>query len=348
MTHQDQATYNLQTKASSSVTQILLTSLAMIAVGYLCFVRPAQQQMQILERQCNKLVIAVKKLQAKDETARHGLKLLTLLDQQSEKIADAEQALTRFSKLRERMMLEADEMVGAMAALEQLEDLRSEVAEHYQTLDLASHKLSEMAEVAALITATSDLATKTNGELATLGQQQADISNSVTKLSRQLLTLETQLNIRSNKLPQAEATLTEIDKLCDKLADEKDDVVEARQQLSALANLKQEVIKQAANVPAAEAALDQVWDLEAGLLQANNTLSKAKQLAVDMMLLEPVLDRLANTLKPTAEAARLSRREAVRSPKTRQTAAAVEAEFEAKSPWSNALHVFVALLGSAK
>jgi len=344
MTHTSQNSTESPQFAPASSTPMVLACLAMIAAAYFGFMRPAQQHMLSLERQCNKLVVAVKKLQSKDDTARQGLRLINLLDAQSEKLASAERVVARFTSLRERMVQEADEMIEATAALQQMEDVRSDIDRYGETLAIAATTLSDMAEVSASITATSEIAREANGSLALLGDQQSGLEGSIAQLSEQLSALEVQLALQSEMLPQAEQALTQIDRLCEKLAEETKSISTARQQLSQLVGLKQEVLEQSTNVPDAEAALDQIWDLKEGLLQAKNTLDKAQQLTIDMMLLEPVLDRVAKTLQPSVEATRLSLRAEAKAPKTRQTASASNAA----SPWTSAMSVFVALLGNAE
>jgi chromosome segregation ATPase len=285
MTQQDQK--ELPQSARISMTPLVFASLVVVAATYFGFVRPAQQHMMSLERQCNKLVTAVKKLQSKDETARQGLRLIKLLDAQGEKLAGAEQALAQFSAFRERTMLEAEQMAEATQALQLLEDVRSNVNRHSQTLVSAATTLSEMAEVSASITASSEIARQVNGSLSRLGQQQSDLGGNITRLGGQLSGLETQLADRSHNLQNAEQTLALIDQLCEHLAGETKDLSTAERQLSQLAGFKQAVLEQTRDLPAAKAALDQIWDLKQGILQASSTIGKAQQLAVDMMLLGP-------------------------------------------------------------
>ena len=342
MTEQDQSQFNYHQPATSSSVPFVLGSLAVITAAYIGFVRPTQEHMQSLEQQCNKLVLAVKKLQTKDDTARHGLRLIHLLDQQTEKLAGAERALTRFTRLRDEMIEEANDLSEATAALQQLVTVRDEVNQYSLALAEAATTLGEMAKISASINASGEVAREAKGSLATLSDQQLDLATSIAKLGHQVMSLESQLQLRIENLPQAEQSLEQIDALCDKLADESTSIAAAQEQLSELTAIKNEVIDRSANVPAASAALDQIWDLKDGMLQAQATLDKARKLAIDMMLLEPVLDRVVSSMEPAAEATRLSRREAAKAPKTRQTAGANSA-----SPWSSAINVFVALLTSA-
>jgi len=156
--------------SSSPCGAILLTGVAVVALAYWGFVRPAQQHMLSLERQCGKLAIAVKKLQSKDDTARHGLRLIGLLEAQNDKLAAAEDALDRFDNLRQRVIEEANEVTVAITALEQLETVQSEVVRYSKTLTSAAATLNEMAEVATAITASSDTARLAKGSLAQLGE----------------------------------------------------------------------------------------------------------------------------------------------------------------------------------
>jgi len=344
MAQQDQQ--ELPQSARISLTPLVLASLVFVAATYIGFVRPAQQHMMMLERQCNKLVIAVKKLQSKDDTVRHGLRLINLLDVQGEKLAGAEQALAQFSVLRERLMLEAEEVAQATASLQLLEEVRSEVNRYSQILASAATTLSDMKKISASITASSEVARQANGSLCQLGQQQSDLGGNITRLRGQLSLLETQLADRSQNLQHAEQSLAQIDQLCEHLASETKDLSTAQTQLGQLAGLKRTVLEQTADISAAEDALNQIWDLKQGLLQASGTFSKVQQLAVDMMLLEPVIDQVAQTLQPIADSTRLSRREDAKAPKTRRTAAV--APGDTPSPWSSAINVFVALLSTAK
>ena len=332
-----------ESQPSTTYAPLVLVVLALAAGAYFGFVRPAQEHMQSLERQCSKLVIAVKKLQGKDDTARHGLRLINLLGAQSEKLASAEKALEQFSLLHERMLQETESMTRVVGALQQLEVVRREVVGHGETLTSTANTLSDMAEVSASIAASTDVARQANGSLEMLGKQQTELANNIANVSQQISVMEQKLSDRTESLPQAEQTLVQIDRLCQQLSDEAASVSTAQRQLGKLAQLKLDVIEQSANVTAAEAALDQIWDLKDGLLQAKNTLDKTRSLAIDMMLLEPVLDRLSETLKPTTEATRLSRREEAKAPKTHQSVTS-----NPPSPWSSAINVFVALLGAAE
>lgn len=329
--------------SSPSALPIVLACMAVTAAAYFGMVRPAQEHMRSLERQCNKLVVAVKKLQAQDETARHGLQLINLLDAQAEKLAAAEEALDSFADLRERMTQEAESLTSATAALRQLETVRQDVDRYSKTLTVAAATLGEMAEVSAAINSSREIAREANGSLTTLGELQTDLAGSIAQLSQQVATLELHLQNRSQSLPEAERTLSQIDQLCQQLADESREIGNARIQIGELGALKDEVLMHASNVPAAEAALDKIWDLKDGLLQAQVTLDKAQQLAVDMMLLEPVFDQVSKSLKPMADSTRLSRRAAAKAPKTPGSEHA-----EVASPWTSAINLFVAWMGGAK
>ena len=328
---------------------LLLAGLAVVAAAYFGFVRPAQQHMLSLERQCGKLVIAVNQLQRKDDTARHGLQLMNLLESQGEKLAAAEAALNRFTELRERLVQETDEVAQAITALEQLESVRADVARHSETLSSTANTLHELNNttdsITTSISASGETARKANGSLVSLSEQQVELANGIANLSTQLSALETAVADRSDNLPKAEQVLAQIDQLFAKLTSEVQNLSTAQTQLSQLAGLKQEVLEQSADVPAAAAVLDQVWDLQEGLKQATSTIGKARQLTVDMMLLEPVLERVTKSLQPMSDATLLSRRKAAKAaPKTRQTASSMDAV----SPWSSAINVFVALLSSAE
>ena len=371
MTTQVSSSSDFSPAPRASSTTVVLTSLAIIAAGYFGFMRPAQRHMQSLERQCNKLVVAVKKLQSQDDTARHGLRLINLLDAQSEKMTSAEQALARFSDLHANLAKQAEEMAQATAALQQIDTLRSEIQDHGQTLANVAAALSDMADLSVTIRASSEVAREAKGSLNSLGDLQSSLAGSIAVLSTQLSALEARVSHRSESLPQAEKTLAQMDQICEQLADDTQNLTAAKQQLRQLAGLKQEVLEQSSDVSAAEVALDQIWDLKDGLVQANGTLARAQKLALDMMLLEPVLDRVAKSLQPAAEATRLSRRAAAKNrsrnltrstqrpekfelphssgtrsknPKTRETAAiSVEA-----APWTSAINLFVAYLENCK
>lgn len=341
MTQQDQAQQILPQQKSSS--PLIFMSVVIIALAYFGFVRPAHQHMQALERQCNKLVIAVKKLQKNDDTARHGLELINLMEAQSDKLASAERALDKFLALNDRLVAEANSLSETTAALSQISDVREDIEFHGETLSMAATSLDDLGEISKSIAASSDITRETNGSLATMSEMQSDLTISVARLSDQLTDLEAQLEMQSDELPEAELALAQIEQLCEDLMHETKNIATAQRQLSQLVELKQNVLDQSNTTPAAEAALDQIWDLQDGLLQAKQTLDKAQQLAVDMMLLEPVLEQVTKSLQPAAEATRLSKRAAAKAPKTPLTASLTETA----APWSNALSVFVALLNPA-
>jgi len=321
--------------------------LAIAVAAYFGFVRPAQQHMLSLERQCSKLVVAVKKLQSNDESARHGLRLIESLETQAGKLAAAESALDRLADLNRRLVEQANNVTAATTALAKLETVQGDIERHGVALSNTAETLESVSESTAAIStsiaASGDTARKASGSLAMLGEQQVDLAEGIAALSHQLSSLESAVVTRGDSLPQAEQVLAQVDALFEKLGGEAGNLADAQTHLDQLAGLKQEVLDSAADVPAAAAVLDQVWDLQEGLLQATSTISKARKLTVDMMLLEPVLDRVAKSLQPMSDATRLSRREEAKAaPRTRRTATADEPV----SPWSSAINVFVALLNS--
>ena len=326
----------------SSFKSIVTLTIALVAVTYFGFIRPAQQHLRALERQCSKLSVAVRQLQGRDSTATQSLRLIELLDAQSDKIAAAEDALDELTAVRNRLVEEADQLASATSALEQIDSVRHDVLSYGKTLARTAGTLDEIAAVARAVETSNDMAREARASLHTLAGLQTELVDGLIFRGQQLSSLESQLAERGENIQLAEQTLGRIDRLCKQLTNNADTVATAHERLAALLQLKDDVLSQAADLSAAVATLQEIWDLRDGLLQAGGTVDQIQHMVVDVMLMEPAVDRAVQALRPVVEFTRMTHRLPTEKLKIRQSR---ETEM---SPWSIAIAPFVALLGSTK
>jgi hypothetical protein len=329
---------------------LIVGAAVVVALAYFGFVRPAQLHVALLQHQCDQLTAAVTRLDRRGDAVGRGLHLIDLLDQQNSKIASAETALRELVDLRRRLADESEQIASAVGALDKLEEVRMQVDEQSRTLAEAAGALQQMDQVATSIATTRDVAQEAQGTLQELGQLQThlvedlarvsgtfpalkpvvediqqlcdrltDSENQVrraTVVSQRLTALQDQLVDAVPTLPQAEQACRQMGSLCEKLEAQTTTVVVAQRQLDELSRWKSEVLAQTRDLSGAAAVLTQLWELRDGLLRSSGTLGEIQHLVVDMVLLEPAVQRAMLSLKPVVEMTRMSRQLETPQPET--------------------------------
>ena len=329
-----------------SRTKFLIAGFGLVAAVYFGLLVPAKQHMAALQRQCGQLTQIVTQLQGRESSAEQGLRLIELLDNQSNKLAAAESSLNNLIAFRERLVDQAQAVAKTTATLDQLHAVEQKVASYNETLQHMTSTLAEMAEVAAAIAESSaessKVAQKAKDSLGTLAELQSGLAGEITSVSGQLTSLENKIANRSSNLPAAEQTLAQIDELCELLATQSATVSTARLQLTGLVRLKNEVLEQSARLPKAAALLTMIWDLHEGMIRSSDTIAAAQQMVVEVMLMEPAMERAVAALKPMSDYHRLSSRlSAAGAPTTAVNS--VRAALTS-SPWAEVLKVAVTML----
>jgi hypothetical protein len=112
---------------------------------------------------------------------------------------------------------------------------------------------------------------------------------------------------RETSLPSAERTFERMANLTAALSGQEAATGPAEQRLGRLVALKNGVISGSDAVDDAAAALTRLHDLSDGLRTANSTIGGLQHMIVDVMLLEPAVNRAVQALKPVIELTRTAR-----------------------------------------
>ncbi len=316
----------------------LVAGLGLVVAAYVACILPAQQHLAALERQCSELTRVVQQLQGQQVAAQEGLQLLELLAGQAEAVEAAEDALEGFLTLRTRLVQECQAVATTTTALEQLHAARQLITVHNQGLEQMHQDLQQMADMEATLSVSGDLAAQAANTLNALTRRQRDLTGEITTLGKQLTTLENAVLSRSGRLPQAEQTLVQMETLCERIAATQDNVTTARQQLVGWERLHAEILSQAAGWEEAKQLLTSLWDLRDAVLRSQEIITATQHMMVEVMLMEPAMERALTALRPFGDVQRTSQREAQQQLPLHRAGAVKQ------SPWPQVFRVAVAML----
>ena len=335
MPSKDQNTTDQTTPESdSSTVKYVVAGLVIVAITYIGFVSPTRKHMAALERQCRELSRVVKQLQGQETSTGKGLRIIELLESQGDKLTSASRSLDNLISLRKRIVEESKALSEMTTTIEDLENVKRRVADHGKKLEQMSQTLDEMAHVASAIVHSNEVVLQAKDSMESLARHQSEVMNDILAVSEQLTVLEDKVITRENKLPQAEQTLGQIDELCQQLASESASVAAARIHLAGLAGLKNEVIEHSANIPEASQLLGNLMELRDRILRSGETIAAAQRMVVDVILMEPAMERAVAVLQPMTDYHRLTQHEPNQAPKTEETS----------STWTEVLKVAFTML----
>lgn len=324
-----------------SRTKFMITGIGLVAAVYFGFIAPAQQHMAALEHQCAELTAVVNHLAGQEASAERGLQLISILEEQNKSMAAAEASLADMIELRQKLVEEAKAITATASSLEQLQAVREQVSGHNERLMQMTDILAEMAEVADSIAYSGEIAVEAKDSLRNLEEVQTNLVNGITSVSQQLVSLESQIVNRDDQLTAAKKTLNKINMLCEEMSTKSENVTMARNQLADMAQLKDEILTGATGLNEAAAVIETLMDLRDHVLRSSETVAATQQMVVDVMLMEPALERAVAALKPMNNHQRLSRRAAAENQAPVGNADNSAAH---NGPWTEMLKVAVSML----
>lgn len=315
----------------------LLGGGAMLLVAWFGLLRPSQQHLTVLERQVSHLTRAVSDLNDTGNGAKGTNALLAQLQIQARQLGDAEAAFDRFEKLAGRISAQTSAIEQATFTLGAVDALHAGIAARAPAVGEASTVLDEMADLSAKIEASRDSAREARSSLAVLDALHQDLTVGMTKIDAATPVLDdvqtlvsriagsaavvdhaTKVQERAGRLERAvidsEASIGDAEKTVERLSGLTSAIVEqetvtgpAEERLRRLVTLKSAVVSGGDHLDDADAALSRLQDLREGLRNATTTVSEVQHMIVDVMLLQPAVDRAVAALKPVIELTRTAR-----------------------------------------
>ncbi len=315
----------------------LFGSGAMLLVAWFGLLRPSQQHLTGLERQVSQLTRTVSDLNATGNAAKGTNALLAQLQIQARQLGDAEEAFGRFEKLADRISAQTAAIEQATMTLDRVDTLHAGIAARGPAVGEASTVLGEMADLSAKIEASRDSAREARSSLAVLDALHQDLTVGMTKIDAATPVLDdvqklvariagsatvvdhaTEVQERAGRLGRAvidsEASIVDAEKSVERISGLTSSIVSqdtvtgpAEERLRRLVALKSAVVSGADHLDDADATLARFHDLRDGLRNATSTVSDVQHMIVDVMLLQPAVDRAVAALKPVIELTRTAR-----------------------------------------
>ena len=315
----------------------LLGGGAMLLVAWFGLLRPSQQHLTGLERQVSHLTRAVSDLNATGNGAKGTNALLAQLQIQARQLGDAEAAFARFEKLAGRISAQTSAIEQATVTLEAVDALHAGITARAPAVGEASTVLDEMADLSAKIQVSRDSAREARSSLAVLDALHQDLTVGMTKIDAATPVLDDVQTLVSRiagsaadvdhattvqdraaqlgrsvieteqRIVDAERTIDRISGLTSSIVEQETVTGPAEERLRRLVALKSSVVSGADHLDDADAALSRLQDLRDGLRNATTTIGDVQHMIVDVMLLQPAVDRAVAALKPVIELTRTAR-----------------------------------------
>jgi len=242
-----------------------------------------------MRRQLKTLEQSVWEVAGHRNSAGEANQLLSLLARQRTYAADAEASLRQIQQLHRQLIAEADKARVAVATVEQLVEIKNSALAGSEQTQAAADALQSAED---------------------LHQRLADSMDTVTdarRASEQLLAIESDLSGSATKVEQAQETVSELLQLSKDLDGRSDNVATARTHVRDLLALKDSIISQTTNLADAIETLELTSDLSSQFHDSAASFERIRHWMVEIMTMEPLLQRAQQTLQPLTELGNLRR-----------------------------------------
>jgi DNA repair exonuclease SbcCD ATPase subunit len=256
---------------------------------YIGIARPAALEMARLRFQIESLQQSVSAMVGQTEAATRTNSLLGLLTEQRQLTAAAEASVKQIQQLHHEIRGEAQRLGRAQEALEALSALAQDVS-------CVADEAQVSADALALIESL-------HARLAQASESTGDAQRS----SDQLVALQEELIYYGHEFPSARASLDELCAVCELLHAKGDRVKTAHQRAESLVALKDGIIAQTRNLAGAIETLELTSDLDRQFHEAAALFGRFRAWMVELVLLEPTIERAMQTLLPLTELGNLRR-----------------------------------------
>jgi hypothetical protein len=311
-------------------------AVTMIVVNW-GFLKPANRQMDQLNRQVAALQSTVVALTKEHGSAQNAMSLVNVLAEQGKVSDDAADSLARIADLHDRLLAEAGDLESAHEALTELASIRDEVARSSQLLDEALNALVEtnrLQNKAIAVSKQTAEASEAMDEMASMRMrliQSMDYLGDAEPILDDIAALQEQVAQMADKVDAASAVADDVKALADSLASESSQVYtasstleglvsirrqldevgtnvsESHETLDSLIQLKNNVLAESASIPAAIETLEQTNDLHEQFVRATQSFNQIRRWMGDVILMEPTIQRAMTTLEPLTQLGSLRR-----------------------------------------
>lgn len=285
----------LKTTPSSTWHHMLIVGCLLVLFGYFGFIRPAQRHTILLQDQCRELKEAVDMLVHERSTVEGSLSLTELLAAQEQSLASAEQTLSRMVELQQRLLAESESLVAATAVLGNIDAVQSDVQRVGVKLRNTLASLDSLTDVADNVDHSGKIAQRAEESLSVIDRVSSQLISSAGKLDQSATLLDSvdSLAIR------VENSQSQVQRATERLADQDQKLNAARHNLEGLFAIQHRLAASAEQIQQARESMAQLAELQQNLIRAEPTIHDLQHMVVDVMLLQPAVDRAAQVLRPS-------------------------------------------------
>ena len=267
-------------------------------------VKPMTAELDRMQRQVTRLEATIAELKSKAPAARQATGLLAELSEQESLLTAAERSLERFARLDRKLSHGLDDAEHAIAKLDRLDALADRAREQARLLDETSQALVTLRPVADDLHNAIDRAGRIAPAVAEVQRLSAQlreaqgISDESLRRVDKLVAVQHAIVSRTAGVASANVALEGFLRMESRLNSPALAIAASQTRLEELIRLKDVVIAQTSNLPAAFETFDLIVALQEDLQQASGVFEQAQRLVADMTLLSPSLQRLAAIVDP--------------------------------------------------
>ena len=266
-----------------------LGGLATLVMIYVVVARPAAQEMARMRQEIRSLEQSISAIAAQKDTVAETNSILALLTEQAQHHLAARDSLNQIQQLHQRLRAESHQLQPAQSTLTGLLSLKDDLI----------HAADETGEAADAMVDIESLQTRL--------VETAEMSSEARRASDELLALEQDLICRGYDIDLAREALDDLTMFRELLVENADEVETAYQQVENLVALKDTVLSQTGDLADAIETLELTSDIYDQFQAAANSFRHVRTWLVEVVMLEPMLQRAMQSLQPLTELGNLRR-----------------------------------------
>ncbi len=260
--------YTTQEDAASrpgtGVSKVAMVSAgAALMFAYVFFVRPAQQQIDSLEGQVNRLVTAVDSLNSSRKDVAAGTSLMARLEAQKARLEAAEKAVARYEALQNRLAVQNAKADRSFAIISRMDDIHGSLQATGDQVEDVVATLSKVDEMHQSILGGRG---KLEAASATLGRME--------DLHESILATRPAIDAAGVTIDASEAMLSRFDDIRNDLLASGPALDETVSVLGRVADLRDELIDTQSSIDASTAAVEEVDGLLARVVTSADAADK--------------------------------------------------------------------------
>ncbi len=275
---------------------------------YIGIARPAAREMSMMRRQMSTLEQSIWEIAGHKESVQETNSLLAILNEQRAQTMAAQESFVEIQQVHQQLLAEAERVHTAMIAVSELGSLKDMLLANSDRADQAAEVLSVSEDIyhrLANAASTTELALQVGGDLLTLRDDLID---------------------RNGEMDSARTQLNQLLVIRQSLHQDGKQVDVAKEKVDQLIALKDSIVDNTGDLADAIETLELTTELGRRFHDAAVSFDNIRHWMVEVVAMEPLLERARGTIDPLLELGNLHRMEPAQ---LRELARSVTRQYEA-------------------